>query len=87
VLSSKSIHNLPNEKIKKRLVSILLLRSLKLEHRETLLKALDLYGVYKLDFEDCLSLAYMVRQRLAEIYSYDHDFDRVGNVERVEPKG
>jgi uncharacterized protein len=85
VLSSKNTYNLSNEEIKKRLVPILSLRSLKLEHRETLLKALDLYGVYKLDFEDCLCVAHMERQQLQEIYSYDQDFDRKENVKRVEP--
>lgn len=85
MLSSKNVYNLPRQEIKKRLVPILSIRSLKLEHRETMLKALDLYEVYKLDFEDCLSIAHMERQQLHEIYSYDRDFDRVGEVKRLEP--
>src|SRR5687768_15112891 len=51
VLSSKNIYDLPHVEIKKRLVPILSIRCLKLEHRETLLRALDLYEMYKLDFE------------------------------------
>jgi len=85
VLASKKHYHLTPEEIKKRLSPILLLQGLKVEHRQTLLRALDLYGIHKIDFEDCLSLAHMERQQLKEIYSYDQDFDQVTQVKRLEP--
>ena len=85
VLASKKHYHLTPEEIKTRLSPILLLQGLKLEHRQTLVRALDLYSIYTMDFEDCLALAHMERQQLKEIYSYDQDFDQVTHVKRIEP--
>lgn len=85
MLSSKNVYHLPRQEIKNRLLPLLSLQSLKLEHRDTILRALDLYENYKVDFEDCLSVAHMERQELEEIYSYDRDFDQVKTVQRIEP--
>lgn len=49
------------------------------------MRALDLFAIYRMDFEDCLSVAHMERQQLKEIYSYDQDFEQVKGVKRVEP--
>ena len=38
-----------------------------------------------LDFEDALSAAYMEKQEITEILSYDTDFDRVSGIVRKEP--
>lgn len=85
VLSSPKLYDLPPEEIKKRLAPLLSLRGLKLDHRSTLIRALDLYTTHKIDFEDCLSVAHMEQRQLKDIYSYDRDFDRVTNVNRLEP--
>jgi uncharacterized protein len=85
VLASKRHYHLPPEEIRKRLHPILSIRGLKLAHRQTYLRALELYVVYHFDFEDCLSLAHIERQQLSELYSYDQDFDRGGTVRRLEP--
>lgn len=87
VLASKRHYSLSPEEIRDRLHPVLSIRGLKLDHRRTYLRALELYVVYCFDFDDCLSIAHMERQRLQEMYSYDQDFDRVENVTRVEPKG
>lgn len=47
--------------------------------------ALELYAAHDLDFEDALAVAHMERQDIAEIYSYDRDFDGVAQVGRLEP--
>lgn len=39
-----------------------------------------------IDFEDCLSITHMERQRVKEIYSYDGDFDQVPHLTRKEPE-
>ena len=85
VLASKKHYHLPPEEIKSRLLPILSLRGLKLAHRKMLFRALDLYAFLAIDFEDCLSIAHMERQKLEEIYSYDQDFDRVASLKRIEP--
>lgn len=85
VLGSKKLYQLPRLEIKERLHPLLLLPGLKLPHRKSYLRALDYYSQSTLDFEDCLTIAQMERQRLAELYSYDHDFDAIGGIQRIEP--
>ena len=85
ILASKKHYDLTPEEIKNRLSPLLTIQGLQVDYRRTLIKALELYGLYKFDFEDCLSLAHMERQQVKEIYSYDQDFDQVPEIERIEP--
>ena len=57
---------------------------LQLADRAVYLRAIDLYAQYDVDFEDALSVAHMERRGIAEIVSYDRDFDRIAEVTRVE---
>jgi len=47
--------------------------------------ALDLWEGTRLDFEDCLSVEHVRRQRLNGTSSDDRDFDRVRDLRRLEP--
>jgi predicted nucleic acid-binding protein len=85
VLGSKKHYCLSAGEIKKRLMPILAIRGLKLEHQSTLKRALDLFAELEIDFEDCLCIAHMERQQLLEIYSYDRGFDQVSGITRQEP--
>lgn len=85
VLSSKRTYNLPRDQIRARLYPLLSLQGLRLPQRRTVLRALDLYVTYEIDFEDALIVAHMERQAIRELYSYDRDFDEVAGVKRQEP--
>lgn len=85
LLSSKTVYNLSSEEVKTRLFPLLSLRGLKIPNQKIHLRALDLYGTLQIDYEDCLSVAYMAQQGLEDIYSYDRHFDRVEQVKRLEP--
>jgi predicted nucleic acid-binding protein len=85
VLSSKRTYNLPRDQIRARLYPLLTLQGLRLLQRRTVLRALDLYVVYEIDFEDALIVAHMEQQAIREVYSYDRDFDGVPGVKRQEP--
>lgn len=87
VLSSRrGPYRLNHEEVRGRLLPILSLRGLHLPQKTMCLNALDLYGSAPfLDFEDALAVAHMERRGLAEIVSYDRDFDRLPGIERVEP--
>jgi predicted nucleic acid-binding protein len=50
-----------------------------------ILRALDLYVAYEIDFEDALIVAHTERAAIRELYSYDGDFDQVPGVKRQEP--
>jgi predicted nucleic acid-binding protein len=85
VLSSKRTYNLPRDQIRARLYPLLTLQGLRLPQRRTVLRALDLYVAYEIDFEDALIVAHMERQAIRDVYSYDRDFDQVPGVNRQEP--
>ncbi len=85
VLSSKRTYNLPRDQIRARLYPLLTLQGLRLPQRRTVLRALDLYVAYEIDFEDALIVAHMQRQAIRDVYSYDRDFDQVPGINRQEP--
>jgi predicted nucleic acid-binding protein len=86
VLRSRAHYGLSPSEIAQRLRPLLLVRGLRLTHKRTYLRALDLWTAYpRLDFEDVLLVAHQGRLGLEEIVSYDTDFDHVEGVRRVEP--
>lgn len=85
VLSSKNLYNVPRIEIHTRLSGILALSGLKLPYRPQYQRALDLYVSFPIDFEDALIVAQVERQKIKEVYSYDHDLDQTESIRRVEP--
>jgi len=85
VLSSTRLYNLPRDQIRRHLRNILALPGLRLAHKRTYLRALDLYVATRLDFVDVLQVAHMERLKLTQIVSFDRDFDRIAGITRVEP--
>ncbi|MEZ4633622.1 MAG: PIN domain-containing protein [Caldilineaceae bacterium] len=87
VLSSKRLYNLSPQQIQERLQPMLSLPALKMQNKRTTQRALVLYAQNQLDFEDALSIAEMERRQIAEIYSYDTDFDSIvgSDIHRIEP--
>ena len=87
VLSSpRAPYNLSHQEIRARLVPILALRGLRIQHKRVYVRALDIYASSRfLDFEDALAVAHMERLNVTEVVSYDRDFDRVAQIQRVEP--
>lgn len=85
VLSSKVLYNLPRSQIQTYLAPVITLRGLRLPHKKTYLRALDLYASTNLDFVDALNVAHMERTHLTTILSFDQDFDRIPGITRREP--
>lgn len=67
------------------LLPILSLRGIHLRDRSVVFHALVLFAEKNIDFSDALIAAEMLARGYTEIYSYDRDFDKVLEVERVEP--
>jgi predicted nucleic acid-binding protein len=87
VLASKRLYNVPRSQIRALLYPVLTIRALKLTHRKSYLRALDIFAASSLDFEDSLTIAHMERRNLIDLVSYDQGFDRlsVGGIARKEP--
>ena len=85
VLSSKT-YGLSHEEVRSKLIPVISLVGLRMPHKRLLIKGLDIYANYKdFDFEDAVSIAYMERDEIKEIYSYDRDFDSLPQIKRIEP--
>ena len=64
--------------------ALLALRSLRVEGRQVLNRALSLYAQHNVDFVDAYNAADMQSRGITTIVSYDRDFDRLG-VKRLAP--
>ena len=82
VLSSKHLYHVTRVKVKAALDLILSLKGLKIQHKQTYRRALEIYAATKLDFPDALALAHMERERITEILSFDEDFDAITGIKR-----
>lgn len=86
VLRSRAHYALSPAEIAPRVRPLLLLRGLKLSHKRTYLRALDLWTAFPaLDFEDALLVAHAGRLGIDTITSYDTDFDDVPGISRTQP--
>ena len=85
VLQSRT-YGMSRERIRDLVEAIIELRGLRLPRKSLYARAFDLYCGSRISFADAYNVAYMERNGLHEIYSYDTDFDRVEGIGRVEPE-
>jgi len=85
VLSSPRLYNLSRGKICGLLSTLIQIPNFKVENKENVLKALELYVSTSIDFSDAYLMATVLRSKDKTVYSYDHDFDRETAIKRVEP--
>ena len=85
VLSSSRTYRMPRAEIREELVFLLRLPHFKVHNRRLLLRPLDIYVKYRVDFGDAMIVAAAERRRTADVISYDHDFDRIVGIVRQEP--
>ena len=85
VLSSLRLYKVPHADVAALLSTLVRLRNFKISQRQTVLRALDLFGTTHLDFGDAMIVAAMQQAGSQVVYSYDADFDRVKGITRKEP--
>ncbi|MDO8498861.1 MAG: PIN domain-containing protein [bacterium] len=85
VLASPKLYNLPRQNICDLLLALLELINLKVDHKQALKTALNLYVSSNLDFGDAFLAALALRTGSKNVFSYDHDFDKVSHLKRIEP--
>jgi uncharacterized protein len=78
VLASPRLYHLPRGQVTGLLTALVRLPAFKVSNRQVVLRALTIYGTTSLDFGDAMILAAMERSGVAQVYSYDEDFDRPG---------
>jgi predicted nucleic acid-binding protein len=85
VLSSPRLYNLTRADVQALLAPLLRLPGFRVQHRHSLVRALEIFATTKLDFGDAFIVASMREAGADVVYSYDHDFDRIRGIIRVEP--
>jgi predicted nucleic acid-binding protein len=85
VLASPRLYQLPRTRVRTELTTLLRFPHFKVHNRRLLVRALDIWASTNLDFGDAMLVATMERRGATELYSYDHDFDRIPSITRREP--
>ena len=85
VLESPSSYHLPKERIRALLLPIILLPGLRLADKKRYRRIFDLYVNQDIDFIDAYNAVYLEKWGLAQVYSYNLDFDRISGITRLEP--
>jgi predicted nucleic acid-binding protein len=86
VLVSPRVYSLPRALVRDKLLYLLGLSGFKVHNRRLLMRALDLFVLFNIDFGDAMIVAAMERRGATDLYSCDHDFDRVPGIHRREPE-
>lgn len=86
VLSSPTLYGRNRSDIARALKVLFGGNSVNLDHKLSVLEALDLYETTRLDFEDCLAVAHASRVSGDRIFTYDRALGRVAGVTRLEPQ-
>jgi len=71
--------------IAKVITDFILNEGILVEDKVTLLSALQLYEIKRIDFIDAWLASTMQQQGIQQIFSFDEHFDRVAEIKRLEP--
>jgi predicted nucleic acid-binding protein len=80
-----SYYKLSRFDIAERIESLISLKNIK-ANKLLIFTAISYYCEFNLDWVDAYLAAYARENRLAYIYSYDQDFDKLKQIKRVEPE-
>jgi predicted nucleic acid-binding protein len=81
----ESFYEYPKEKIAETMTQFLSCEGLEVESLDLLLEALNLYYAKNLDFADAVLATAALRKRIPMICSFDHHFNRINGIARLEP--
>jgi predicted nucleic acid-binding protein len=76
----------PRQRIKELILSIISLRGLHLPGKNVYYHAFDLYITNNISFADAYNTAYMLSEKVSNIYTWDTDFDKIDGIVRLEPE-
>jgi uncharacterized protein len=85
VFTLQRFYKVPRQRIKELILSIISLRGLHLPGKNVYYHAFDLYVTNNISFADAYNAAYMLSEKVSNIYTWDTDFDKVDGIARLEP--
>ncbi len=85
VWTLEKFYQVDKYKIKEMIIPILAVKGMICASKGRLLSALEMYAKKNIDWTDAFIAAQMIESGHTEIYSYDHDFEKLPGVVRIEP--
>jgi uncharacterized protein len=87
VFTLERFYKVPRERIHALISPVIALRGLRLAGKSLIEQSLDHYAQVsrQVSFADIYSAHYAQARGIEEIYSWDHDFDELAGITRVEP--
>ncbi len=86
VYTLQSLYKVPRPIIKEQILSIISMRNLSLPDKSLYYQAFNLYVTKNISFADAFNAAYMLAERVPNVYSWDRDFAKIEGIVRLEPK-
>ena len=80
----KSFYKLSKEEIISHLRNILSFSELKIDHRKVVEDAMEIFVTKNIDFTDAYFAATVKANNFEAILSFDHDFDKISGIKRLE---
>ena len=85
IFTLERTYKTPKSEVRRLLLDVMALRGLALPGSPTIQDALDLYVQENVSYGDAFNAVEMARRGLTTVVSFDHDFDRVPWLTRIEP--
>ena len=83
VFTLQRFYKVPRQRIKELILSIISLRGLHLPGKNVYYHAFDLYVTNNISFADAYNAAYMLSEKVSNIYTWDTDFDKIDGIVRL----
>lgn len=80
-----SFYKESHQSVAQKLGQIIMFKGLTVPNKEILLLATQKFESQKLDFIDAYNYALALKNKARKIYSYDKDFDKLKELQRIEP--
>ncbi len=89
VFTLERYYKVPRERIHALIMPVIALRGLRLAGKSLIEQSLDHYARIRrhVSLADIYNARYAQSRGIEEIYSWDHDFDEIDGITRVEPNG
>lgn len=85
VLTSPRLYQHSHTEAASLLLPIVKLPSIKCNHKQIILEALNIFSLNNIDFGDAVIIASTKLSKTNHVYSYDQDFDKFPEISRQEP--
>ncbi|MBI2039663.1 PIN domain-containing protein [Candidatus Microgenomates bacterium] len=78
------VYKLGKTEIKNKVLPVVMMENINMEKKDILPRAFEFFVSKNVDFEDAYLAALMEKKQIKKLYSFDEDFDKFPQIERLE---